>query len=116
MMRVGGPQLLLHVLGFSSFAYAIYYDLYEVELPPELAPTREQFGGQAKYLTFLNMALQLLYFFLCLLADFSPKDSRVNRIRDLMFASAAFPIGIFVGFIFWSIWAVDRELIFSARS
>jgi hypothetical protein len=114
-MRVGGPQLLLHVLGFASFAYAIYYDLVEVELPPELAPTREQFGGQAKYLTFLNMGLQLLYFALCLVADVSPKGSGVHGFRDIVFASAAFPIGIFVGFIFWSIWAVDRELIFSAR-
>ena len=114
-MRVAAPQLLLHLAGCSSFAYAIYYDLYEVELPAQLAPTRELFGGQAKYLTFLNMVLQLLYFSLCLLADFSSKDSAVSRLRHVMFASAAFPIGIFVGFIFWSIWAVDRELIFSAR-
>jgi hypothetical protein len=110
-----GGQILLHLAGSSSFAYAIYYDLYEVELPTELAPTREQFGGPAKYLTFLNMCLQLLYFTLCLVAHLAGKDSVVGRLRDVMFASAAFPIGMFVAFIFWSLWAVDRELVFSAR-
>ena len=111
----GGAQILLHLVGAASFAYAIYYDLYEVILPADLAPAREKFGGPAKYLTFLNMCLQLIYFTTCLLADLTGKDSAVGRVKDVMFAAAAFPIGLFVAFIFWSLWAVDRELVFSAR-
>ena len=61
------------------------------------------------------MCLQLLYFSLCLLADCTRADSAVSRLKDVVFAAAAFPIGLFVAFIFWSIWAVDRELVFSAR-
>lgn len=114
-MRATSAQLLLHLAGAGSFAYAIYYDLTEVHLPAELTPASQRFGGQAKYLTFLNMLLQLLYFSVCLLADFSRAESPVCRLRHMLFATAAFPIGIFVGVIFWSIWAVDRELVFSAR-
>jgi hypothetical protein len=86
-----------------------------VHLPAELAPARELFGGPAKYLTFLNMCLQLIFFSVCLLADCVKGESAVGRLKDVMFAGAAFPIGLFVAFIFWSLWAVDRELVFSAR-
>merc|ERR1712130_5286 len=60
-------------------------------MPERLSAGRKQFGGVWKYLTFLNMLLQLIFFII---------------------ASAAFPIGMFVGIIFWSLWAIDRELIF----
>jgi len=33
-----------------------------------------------------------------------------------MFATAAFPIGIFVAAIFWGLYAVDRELIFPKKA
>jgi hypothetical protein len=106
---------LLHVAGSVSFIVAIVYDVFFLELPEDIAPTREKFGGHFKYLTFLNMCLQCLYFTICIFADFSKENSRICKLRDVMFASAAFPIGIFVGVIFWSLWAIDRELIFSVR-
>ena len=73
------------------------------------------FGGQWKYLTFINLWVQLLYFILCLITDFSKERSIIVRWRDVMFASAAFPVGLFVCVSFWGIWAVDRELVFPAK-
>jgi len=107
--------VVVHLAGFSSFAYAIYYDVYELQLPEHIHSVREKFGGHAKYLTFLNMCLQCLYFGVCLLADLAGRRSSINRLKDIMFASAAFPIGIFVAVIFWGLYAVDRELIFPAK-
>ena len=106
---------LLHICGSSTFLVAIYYDIFILDLPEDISPTREKFGGHFKYLTFLNMCLQFLFFTNCIFADFSAENSRICKLRDIVFASAAFPIGIFVGVIFWSLWAIDRELIFSVR-
>ena len=95
--------------GVISFAWAMHYQVYKIDLPEELwSPTRNQFGVW-KYLTFLNMLLQFNFFTIALLSNFV---KQLRPARDLIFASAAFPIGMFVGIIFWSIWAVDRELIF----
>jgi len=111
MSRLPG---LIHVLGFTSFAYAIYYDAFVLELPEHIHSRSESFGGLAKYLTFLNMCLQCIFFLVCLLADITSSKT-INKIKDVMFASAAFPIGIFVAVIFWGLWAVDRELIFPKK-
>jgi len=108
-------HLLLHIIGSASFGYAIYYDVYVLNLPEEVHPSSQKYGGHAKYLTFLNMCLQFIFFSLCIVADFTSKDSLISRTKDLIFASAAFPIGIFVAVIFWGLYALDRELIFPTR-
>ena len=99
---------VLQLSGIVSFAWAIDYQLNRIEMPEKLSGFRNGFGGVAKYLTFLNMVLQFVFFVIALLANFI---KGLQGVRDLIFASAAFPIGMFVGIIFWSIWAVDRELI-----
>jgi len=106
---------LVHFLGSISFGYAIYYDVYQLSLPESIHPTSESFGGPAKYLTFLNMCLQFVFFSLCILADFSKSNSSLVKVRDFIFSSVAFPLGIFVFLSFWGLYAIDRELIFPAR-
>ena len=101
--------LALQLSGVLSFAWAMHYQMYRIEMPERLSGNRNKFGGVWKYLTFLNMLLQFIFFTIALLSNFT---KRLHGVRDLLFASAAFPIGMFVGIIFWSIWAVDRELIF----
>ena len=113
MFKLGRP--LHQAAGALSFAYAIYCQAFVVDIPEDLSPTRMKFGGPLKYLTFLNMVLQLVFFTLAFISNFTGKKSMVTKVKDVMFASAAFPIGMFVGIIFWSIWAVDRELIFPVR-
>lgn len=113
MKKVGTP---LHQLtGALSFAYAIHWQYAVCSIPEELSPTRLKFGGVFKYLTFLNMVLQCIFFTLAFLSNFTGKKSGVAKVKDLVFASAAFPFGMFVGLVFWSLWAVDRELILPAR-
>lgn len=99
----------LQLFGVVSFAWAMHYQMYRIVMPERLSGNRNGFGGVWKYLTFLNMLLQFIFFTIALLANFV---KRFRPARDLIFASAAFPVGMFVGIIFWSIWAVDRELIF----
>merc|ERR1711994_146912 len=102
-------SVLLQLCGVLSFAGAMHYQVYRIDMPVALSPTRNQFGGVWKYLTFLNMLLQFIFFTIALLSNFV---KQLRPARDLIFASAAFPIGMLIGILFWGIWAVDRDLIF----
>merc|ERR1719312_862930 len=61
------------------------------------------------------MCLQLVFFTVCTLADFCKSNSSISKVRDFLFSSAAFPLGIFVSVAFWGLYAIDRELIFPER-
>ena len=39
----------------------------------------------------------------------NPVRGRLARLEDFLFASLAFPIGMFVGTAFWGLYAIDRE-------
>ena len=65
------------------------------------------------------MWIQLIFFIISLLNNVfgshskEPDSSRstLQKIRDYTFATLAFPIGQFVGIVFWALWAIDRELV-----
>ncbi|CAH3170401.1 unnamed protein product [Porites lobata] len=93
------------------YIYGTYYDLQIV------TAHSQSYGGRFKYLTFLNLLLQLIFFIIAPLADVltfirGREDNWLVRVRDLVFASLAFPISVFVATTFWGIYMIDRELIF----
>ena len=88
----------------------------------KLIPQRALFGGQFKYLTHWNVWLQAFYFTIALANDVFGSESRtkercsgIQKARDFVFSSVAFPTGSFVTIAFWSIYLVDRNLIFPAE-
>ena len=101
--------VLMQLAAVASFAWAMHYQMYRIEMPERLSGGRNKFGGVWKYLTFLNMLLQFIFFIVAVLANFVKS---LRSTRDLIFASAAFPIGMFVGIIFWTLYHIDRKLIF----
>lgn len=114
---------LSHAVLFIFFLYGLYYDEYH-NIPPAGSKTeqfRNNFGGRFKYLTHLDMLLQCGFFVLCVLNDFFgsntmtlSRQSSLQKLRDWLFTSLVFPMGVFVSFIFWALYAFDRELIFPA--
>ena len=36
----------------------------------------------------------------------------LRRLEDGLYASLAFPIGVFVGVVFWTLFAIDREVVY----
>jgi hypothetical protein len=48
----------LHLLGLSNFAYTLYADVYVINIPDEVSPTRKVMGGTLKYLTYWNLWVQ----------------------------------------------------------
>ncbi|KAK2824037.1 hypothetical protein Q5P01_021212 [Channa striata] len=83
----------------------------------ELPPGIFVYGGPWKYLTFLNVLLQMSFFGLAVVNDLQlGKDSEgsLSRCKDLLFSVFAFPVGMFVVLLFWTIFAYDRELVYPA--
>ena len=85
----------------------------------KIRPERASFGGNLKFLTRWNVLLQAMYFMVAFVNDILGSESRTKeystaaqKLRDFMFSSLAFPTGVFVTVAFWSIYLVDRELIF----
>lgn len=106
-------HLLLHLACFANFGWTVYWDTILMELP-----SQKTFGGQWKYLTFINCVIQLVYFTISIVNDVvgthsktTDSSSSIQKARDYVFATLAFPIGQFVGFIFWTLWFIDRELV-----
>lgn len=63
--------------------------------------------------------IQTVYFVLCILNDLigthevAPKKTPlIRKVKDYVFASLAFPIAMNVGITFWTLMAIDRELVF----
>lgn len=87
-------------------------------------PGSLSYGGHWKYLTFIDLILQLVYFGICVLVDIlaliqgKAKSKGGNalqtltQLRDKVFTTLAFPLAAFVMTSFWTIYAVDRELVY----
>ncbi|XP_031355436.1 androgen-induced gene 1 protein-like isoform X1 [Photinus pyralis] len=110
----------LHLMQAAHFWFACYYDWNYVNVPVEVYSVGLTLAtGKLKFLTFWNALLQAAFFTICLLNNFigtseiNPKSKPfIRRIRDTVLATLALPLSLFVGLSFWSIYAIDRELIF----
>ena len=107
--------VLLHSAGVANFAFTIWYEFNVISIPEEISPRRSAYGGVWKYLTFWNLWIQMIYFGVALANDLggskatdSRKSSGLQKLRDHMFSTLGFPIGIFVGVAFWGLYAIDR--------
>ncbi|MEQ2232208.1 hypothetical protein ILYODFUR_008808 [Ilyodon furcidens] len=59
----------------------------------------------------------MTFFGLAAVNDLQPGEkakSALNRWKDLLFSVFAFPVGMFVVLLFWTIFAYDRELVYPA--
>ena len=119
------PQKIIlvpfHIVVILNYVLFLMYKDSIKDILNKLYPDREEFGGSWKFLTHWNIALQLFYFCLALLNDLfgtesktKEESSRLQKSRDFLFSTLAFPIGIFVPIIFWILFNLDRDLVFPA--
>ncbi|XP_072552864.1 androgen dependent TFPI regulating protein 1 [Salminus brasiliensis] len=89
-------------------------------------PGARSYGGRWKYLTFLNLVMQTVFFGVCIFTDLlhtllPSKSTRSGaplllvKLRDGFFTVLAFPVGTFVFTSFWSLYTYDRELVYPKR-
>ncbi|XP_037545558.1 androgen-dependent TFPI-regulating protein [Nematolebias whitei] len=60
--------------------------------------------------------LQMAFFGLAAVSDLHQEETKssLHRWKDLLFSVFAFPVGMFVVLLFWTIFAFDRELVYPA--
>ena len=70
------------------------------------------------FMTYWNVLLQIFYFVICLLNEIfgstevsKTPSSRLQRLRNFLFSTLAFPVAILTTTSFWAIYGVNRELI-----
>uniref|UniRef100_A0A8D3CRE9 Androgen dependent TFPI regulating protein n=1 Tax=Scophthalmus maximus TaxID=52904 RepID=A0A8D3CRE9_SCOMX len=105
------PNVLLHKEGNTLFLIKVCLAAKDGE---ELPPGIFVYGGPWKYLTFLNV---MTFFGLAAMNDLQPGEkskSTLSRCKDLLFSVFAFPVGMFVVLLFWTIFIYDRELVYPA--
>ncbi|CAJ1067801.1 androgen-dependent TFPI-regulating protein [Xyrichtys novacula] len=104
---------VFHVSAFGWYAFVV--NCLALKDGEELPPGIFVYGGPWKYLTFLNLLLQMCFFGLAALSDLQEKsESFLSRCKDLLFSVFVFPVGMFVVLLFWVIFTYDRELVYPA--
>ena len=110
---------LFHLVVIINYVIFILHSFNVDKILNPLIPERALFGGPLKFLTHWNVWLQAIYFIIALANDVfgtesrtKEHSSRIQKARDFVFSSVAFPTGSFVTIAFWSIYLVDRKLIF----
>uniref|UniRef100_A0A087YGE2 Androgen induced 1 n=1 Tax=Poecilia formosa TaxID=48698 RepID=A0A087YGE2_POEFO len=111
-------QVLRVAILLSYFSILCHYKALDM-------PAHQTYGGSWKFLTFIDLVIQAVFFGLCVLIDVSSlltkgADSREQErqlkkligLRDWMMAVLAFPVGAVVLFTFWTLYLYDRELVY----
>ncbi|XP_070291979.1 androgen-induced gene 1 protein isoform X2 [Salvelinus sp. IW2-2015] len=86
-------------------------------------PAHQTYGGSWKFLTFIDLVIQAVFFGVCVLTDLSSlltsenqeQDRQLRKLiglRDWMMAVLAFPVGVFVVTMFWALYLYDRDLVY----
>lgn len=100
-------RLVFHYLCFLVHLVGVTYYLSEIKLK-----SHESYGGRFKFLTFINMLLQFLYFNMAAVTGFHEmikkrKSEVFASVCDFTFACFVFPIGLTVSVFFWGLYAAD---------
>ncbi|CAG5048379.1 unnamed protein product [Parnassius apollo] len=110
---------IFHLFAAGIDTYVMWYDQHYVELPVHNELLKDlPLKSRSLFLTIWCLIMQIAYHTIAFLNDIfgsndpSPKKKPLIRlIKDTLF-SLAFPVAIYVSVAFWSIYAVDKDLIF----
>lgn len=91
---------LVHLIGLT-------YHVSQINLE-----SHRTYGGRFKFLTFINMLLQFIYFNMAAVTGFfellkKRKSEIFSSICDFTFACFVLPIGLTVSILFWGLYAAD---------
>ena len=112
-------SILLHLTALLNFVLIyVHIESYFKDTFLEIFPDTKKYGGPWTFITFWNIVLQLVYFCLALLNDVLGTESRnretcsnLQKSRDFLFATLAFPGGIFIPLAFWIIFGIDQSWV-----
>ncbi|XP_063835752.1 androgen-dependent TFPI-regulating protein-like isoform X2 [Ostrinia nubilalis] len=96
----------------------IYWNITEEQMMDPMVNQAVKFA--ACYLTNWNVSFQTVFLFLSLTYDICewlslhevPRAKKIAYWRDIVFTSLVLPYTLFVSLMFWSVYWIDRELVF----
>ena len=112
-------RIVFNLTNVAHFAFIVYF-VNSVKIPGVF----DTFGGIWKHLTNWNLHLQLVYFTIGLCNELFGSQkipanikqaSKLQNLRDFLFSTLAFPVGSFITISFWTLYTIDRNLIFRAN-
>ncbi|KAJ8966772.1 hypothetical protein NQ314_003321 [Rhamnusium bicolor] len=118
LRNIIGP--IFHAVVCSHHIYAISYSNKEKDfsqVTDERVLDLNEFAPV--YFTAWNMIIQTIYFLLAVLYDVLHICSKKKNLKEkimlykgYIFTSLVFPCSLFVSAMFWSVYSIDRELVF----
>ncbi|XP_064481310.1 androgen-dependent TFPI-regulating protein-like [Ornithodoros turicata] len=101
-----------HLTFCALYTYGVYFSEVHLDIP--LRSPKFGIFGRYKYLTHWNLVLQAVMFTLFCVIDFAPIRHKrcLTSVRDHVFLSISLPLCMFVSTIFWTLFFIDRDLIF----
>ena len=102
-------------LTMTSYYAGLIFSFFIATIPliPVLSGKIPPIGGPFKYLTHINLWLQLLFFGLQLAADLGcVLKERIQKFSSYVFTILVFPTSALIVTTFWPIYAIDRNLIY----
>nr|ACO14956.1 Androgen-induced protein 1 [Caligus clemensi] len=115
-MSLKAARFVVHIGSVVNFVYAVNFQ-WNLEIPHDVNGNRNSFRGAWKFMTFWNLWIQCGMSLICLLDILIHEtlskafSSSIRGFRDYYFSSLGFPVGTFVGFMFWGLWWINRELV-----
>ncbi|XP_037957935.1 androgen-induced gene 1 protein isoform X2 [Teleopsis dalmanni] len=116
---------IIHLCALGQFAYALYFNNFGVNRSTKLEKSNARlmvpdgFQQKIRFLTYWCLIVQVFYYTVCLINDFvgtnevAPKHlPAIRKLKDYVMAAFAFPLAVNVAVTFWSLYAIDRELVF----
>ncbi|XP_068760708.1 androgen-induced gene 1 protein-like [Montipora capricornis] len=100
-------RLIFYYLCFLVHLIGLTYHLSEINFE-----SHQTYGGRFKFLTFINMLLQFVYFNMAAVTGFHEllkkrKSEVFASVCDFTFACFVFPIALTVSILFWGLYAAD---------
>lgn len=101
-----------HLTFCAAYVYGVYFSQVHLDIP--LRAPKFRILGRFKYLTHWNLVLQAVMFTLFCIVDLVPVGSQrwLVRVRDHLFLSISLPLCMFVSTVFWTLFFINRDLIF----
>ncbi|XP_067937446.1 androgen-induced gene 1 protein-like [Watersipora subatra] len=110
------PTFLVYLVTAVVITCSIVYD----ELYIHDTEKKYTFAGKWQFLTHWTLYIEAFYWWTVVLAGLSnrcyvQRNGLLHRIVDYLHASVAFPIGMMVCIMFWTLYGIDRELVYPKR-
>jgi len=116
---------LIDLFGLTAFSFTLYKDCQIYNSFEELVKSKHE-DPRDIYLTGWQVRASILFYIFSLMthlidSKLGPRSGNIitynlARIRDTIWISMMFPLGLLVSILFWTLYHIDRDLVFPVKN